>query len=159
MPLVAVTAVLAVASASAATATTVAVVELRHDDAIRQAEAAAETDAKAKLPAVLSYDYHTVDTEFPKAADNLTGKFKDDFARLGTSIIIPAAHQDSIVTKADVVETSVVEATAERVTLLMFLNQTTTSTKMPGPRLDGSRVRITMTQSGAQWLISDITPV
>ncbi|PPJ24965.1 hypothetical protein [Nocardia nova] len=159
VPLVVTAAVLVVASAGAATAATISAVCLHHADAIRTAKTEAESAAKTELPAVLSYDFHTVDTDFPKVTDNLSGKFKDDFTHLSTSVIIPAAHKDSITTKAEVVGTSVVDAAADRVSLLMFLNQTTTSTTMPGPRLDGSRVRITMTHSGSRWLISDITPV
>ncbi|ORI28809.1 hypothetical protein BH686_00760 [Rhodococcus erythropolis] len=125
------------------------------DDAITAATDSAET----RLPQVLSYDFNTVDTQFASAVDNLTGKFRDDFAELSSGVIIPAAHRDSIITVAEVVESSVVNADANDVTLLLFLNQSTTSTKYEGPRLDGSRVRVTMTDADGSWLISDITPV
>lgn len=31
--------------------------------------------------------------KFPKAADNLTGRFKEEFAQLGAAVIIPAAQR------------------------------------------------------------------
>ncbi|MFE3002781.1 hypothetical protein ACFXG4_48470 [Nocardia sp. NPDC059246] len=120
---------------------------------------AARDAAQSRLPAVLSYDFNSIDTDFPKVTDNLTGSFRDDFAKLSSSVIIPAAHRDSIVTKAKVVESSVVSATTDKVDLLLFVNQETNSGKYQGPRLDGSRVRVTMTHTGGQWLISEITPV
>lgn len=120
---------------------------------------AARDSAQSRVPKVLSYDYNTVDSEFPGATQNLTGTFRDDFAKLGSSVIIPAAHRDSIVTKATIVGTSVVSADRDKVVLLVFLNQSTTSTKYQGPRLDGSRVRVTMADAAGTWLISDITPV
>lgn len=52
-----------------------------------------------------------------------------------------------------------ISADAGTVTLLLFLNQNTTSTKYEGPRLDGSRIRVTMTKVDENWLISDLVPV
>lgn len=127
--------------------------------AVAAAEREARDSAQTRVPKVLSYDFNTVDSEFPTATQNLTGKFRDDFGKLGTSVIIPAAHRDAIVTKATIVGTAVVSAGRDEVTLLLFLNQETTSTKYQGPRLDGSRVRVTMTRDSGTWLISDITPV
>lgn len=129
-----------------------------HNAAVTATKAARDS-AQSRVPKVLSYDFNTVDSEFPGATQNLTGAFRDDFAKLGTSVIIPAAHRDSIVTKATVVGTSVVSADRDKVVLLLFLNQSTTSTKYQGPRLDGSRVRVTMANAAGTWLISDITPV
>ncbi|MFI6365261.1 hypothetical protein ACIBG0_21190 [Nocardia sp. NPDC050630] len=120
---------------------------------------AARDSAQSRIPTVLSYDFNTIDTEFPKVTDNLTGTFRDDFAKLSSSVIIPAAHRDSIITTAKVVESSVVTAAVDKVTMLVFLDQETTSSKYQGPRLDGSRIRVTMTPAGDRWLISDITPV
>lgn len=136
---------------------------LEHDVSDHRAVAAAVREARdsaqTRVPKVLSYDFHTVDAEFSTTPQNLTGKFRDDFGKLGASVIIPAAHRDSIVTKATVVGTAVVSSGKDEVTLLMFLNQETTSTKYQGPRLDGSRVRVTMARASGTWLISDITPV
>ncbi|WP_431950381.1 hypothetical protein [Nocardia lijiangensis] len=123
------------------------------------AEQAAKNSAESRIPRVLSYDFNTMDREFASATDNLTGTFRADFDRLSSSVIVPAAHRDSIITRAKVVGTSVVTADPGKVTLLLFLDQETTSTKYQGPRLDGSRVRVVMTKVADQWLISDITPV
>ncbi|WP_156094720.1 hypothetical protein [Nocardia lijiangensis] len=127
--------------------------------ATAEAEQAAKDSAESRIPRVLSYDFNTMDTEFASATDNLTGTFRTDFDRLSSSVIVPAAHRDSIITRAKVVGTSVVTADPGEVTLLLFLNQETTSTKYQGPRLDGSRVRVVMTKVADEWLISDITPV
>ncbi|MEU1994050.1 hypothetical protein ABZ511_06335 [Nocardia gamkensis] len=127
--------------------------------AIADSAQAARDAAQSRIPVVLSYDFHTVDTEFPKAAENLTGTFREDFGKLGSTVIISAAHRDSIVTKAKVVESSVISASADKVDVLLFVNQETTSSKYQGPRLDGSRVRVTMTQTSGKWLISEITPI
>ncbi|MEV4241462.1 MULTISPECIES: hypothetical protein [unclassified Nocardia] len=119
----------------------------------------AQESARSKISTVLSYNFNTIDTEFPRGTDNLTGKFRSDFAELSSKVIIPIAHRDSIITTAKVVESSIVTAAADKVTVLLFLNQETSSTKYQGPRLDGSRIRVGMTKVDGQWLISDITPV
>ncbi|MEV0853401.1 MULTISPECIES: hypothetical protein [Nocardia] len=144
---------------AAAVSVAVLAVRMNNVHSVETSSLAAMDSAKKRIPLVLSYDFNTIDTEFRKRADNLTGTFKNDFAELGNAVIIPAAHKDSITTEAAVAEAAVVKADENEVTVLMFLNQTTKSATMPGPRLDGSRVRVTMTESGDQWLISDITPV
>ncbi|WP_433679164.1 hypothetical protein [Nocardia sp. CA-119907] len=68
-----------------------------------------------------------MDSEFASATDNLTGAFRADFAQLSSRVIVPAAHRDSIITRAKVVGTSLVAADPGKVTLLLFLDQETTS--------------------------------
>ncbi|MFJ2667475.1 hypothetical protein ACIO14_24330 [Nocardia fluminea] len=128
-------------------------------EATEQAARVARESAQTSIPAVLSYDFNSIDTEFAKAGGYLTGSFRDDFAKLASGVIIPAAHRDSIITKATVSESSVVSATADRVVLLVFLNQETTSSAYQGQRLDGSRIRVGMASVDGQWLISEITPL
>ena len=45
----------------------------------------------------------------------------------------PTAEQVKAVVKAEVAASSVVRATANRVVVLLFVNQTTTSTRLDGP--------------------------
>lgn len=116
--------------------------------------------ARHDIPKVLSYDYRNIDEEFPKVAKSmLTGKFLDDYTELGASVIQPTAKRDQIVTNAEVVEASVVSAEQDSVTVLMFVNQTTTSKGMEGPRLDGSRVRAHLINDDGAWKISEFVPV
>ncbi|ABG94550.1 conserved hypothetical protein [Rhodococcus jostii RHA1] len=149
----------AVLTVTAVATGAVLVVQLHNQDRARTASAEATAAAREKIPAVLSYEFGSLDDEFSSATTNLTGPFRDDFAELARTVIVPAARADSIVTKAEVVESSVVDATSDKVTVLMFLNQNTTSTKLQAPRLDGSRVTVEMTPIAGDWLISGITPV
>ena len=45
---------------------------------------------------------------------------------------------------ADVASSSVVRASQNRVVVLLFVNQTTTSTRLEGPKVDLNRVRLTL---------------
>lgn len=133
--------------------------QVRADDAVSTARQEATDAARTSVPAMLSYDFSTIDSTFPSVADSLAGEFRDEFTELGSTVIIPAAHKDSIITSAQVVETSVVSSSEDEVALLLFLNQNTTSASQEAPRLDGSRVRVTMSDVDGQWLISDLKPV
>jgi len=126
---------------------------------VDQASQEALSTAQRLIPLVLSYDYTTIDDNFSSATTNLTGEFHDEFADLARKVIVPAARAESIVTSAAVVESAVVESASDEVTVLMFLNQNTTSTKLSAPRVDGSRVRVDLSNHNGVWLISGINPV
>ncbi len=57
---------------------------------------------------------------------------------------------------AEVVSSSVVRASENRVVLLLFVDQTTTSTRLEGPKVDLNRVRMTLSRTGGQWLVSGV---
>ena len=50
-----------------------------------------------------------------------------------------------------------VRAAQNTVVVLLFVNQTTTSTRVDGPQVDLNRVRMTLTRVGEDWKISAVT--
>lgn len=125
------------------------------DDA-RQAALAA---ARKQAVEVLSYSHRTVEDDLQRAQDSLTGDFRDEFAQLTADVIVPAATRDGITTKAEVSAAGVVSADADVVKTLLFVSQTTTSKRLSEPKIDGSRLEVTMTRVGDRWLISALDPV
>ncbi|MFD9667552.1 hypothetical protein ACFWAY_39125 [Rhodococcus sp. NPDC059968] len=119
----------------------------------------ASSQIPGRLESTLSYDYRSVESDLASATDNLTGDFRKEFESLGKEIITPVARDREVVTAATVVESSVVSANPGEVTILAFVNQTTTRKDAPEQRLDGSRVRVRATERDGQWLISEITPL
>ncbi|MEV6602694.1 hypothetical protein [Kutzneria sp. NPDC051319] len=115
--------------------------------------------ARIRLPQLLSYDFHTLDRDLSGARAGTTGAFRDQFAELTTKVVAPAAQQQQIVTKTTVAGTSVVSADADRVVLLVFLDQVTQTKADPSSRIDGARVRATLQRQDGQWLVSALTPV
>jgi Mce-associated membrane protein len=63
------------------------------------------------------------------------------------------------VTTATVKSAGVISAHPDSVTVLVMLDQTTTSKTTKGARVDGSRVRVEMTRTGGQWLVSNLVPI
>jgi len=133
--------------------------KIHSNDGIADAQASALAAANASVPKLLSYKFESVEKDLGDASNALTGDFKDQFVALTQQSIIPAAKQGNIVTSASVAGNSVVSASDHSVTVLMFLNQSTTSKDSPNPKLDSSRVRVNLLQIGDEWLISNLQPV
>jgi Mce-associated membrane protein len=47
----------------------------------------------------------------------------------------------------------------DNASVLVFVNQVTTSKDRPSPALATSTVMVTLVKSGGQWLISEFTPI
>jgi Mce-associated membrane protein len=86
----------------------------------------------------------------------LTGSFADDYAETTEEVVRPTALEVKAVVTAEVVSSSVVRADENRVVLLLFVDQTTTSTRLEGPKVDLNRVRMTLSRTGGQWLVSGV---
>jgi len=140
-------------------AATVMGVRIHHNDAMDSARGNALSAADTAVPELLSYRADSAQQDLGAAANLLTGDFKNRFQSLVKDTIIPAAREHQTETKTTVAGKSVIDATANSATLLMFIDQTTSSKESPQPRLDVSRVRIRMDRIGDQWLISELQPV
>jgi Mce-associated membrane protein len=122
------------------------------DDARDQAAAAGRKAAETAL----SYDYRDLDKSFAAARATMTPEFAkkfDDTAKVAGEL----ATKTKATVKADVREVGVRDGDADRVTLIIFVNQTTTSTITEGkPRVDLNRTRFVMVRNGDQWLVQEI---
>ena len=138
---------------------TAAVLTLKARGESRTEQARTDAVAVAERRAVdlLSYDYRHLDRDFGRAAKGLTGQFAQDYARTTESVVRPTAEQVHAVVQAEVVASSVVRAAQNQVTVLLFVNQTTTSTRVEGPQTDLTRVRMTLTRTAGTWKISAVT--
>lgn len=130
----------------------------RHDQIEAAREAAIQTTTK-RLAGILSYQHSTVDKDLTTAQNHLTGDFKDKFATLGHKFVAPSAKRDKITTTAKVVDSSVVSATPTDVVALVYVNQTTQSATLSEPRIDNSRLRVSLTQVDDHWRVSDLKPL
>jgi Mce-associated membrane protein len=125
----------------------------------REAEDArgqAATAGRKAAETALSYDYRTLDKSFAAARATMTPDFAakfDDTAKVAGEL----ATKTKATVRADVREVGVRDGDADRVTLVIFVNQTTTSTITQGkPRVDLNRTRFTMVRNGDQWLVQEI---
>lgn len=152
---------ISVVALAVALSVAVAVLGMRihSDSALHAMRAEARAAADAAVPKLLTYRADTVETDMKSAAELLTGDFKREFESLAAQTIIPSAQQNRTSTEATVAANSVVSAADEAVTVLMFINQSTTSEAAPEPKLDASRVRVEMAKVQGRWLVSALQPV
>ena len=128
----------------------------RSEDRVEQARTAALAAAEAHAVDLLSYDYRHLDRDFARAGKALTGSFADDYATTTKKVVEPTALEVKAVVTAEVAASSVVRAAQNQVVVLLFVNQTTTSTRVEGPKVDLNRVRLTMTRVDGDWLVSKV---
>jgi len=131
-------------------------VRARGEDRVERARSEALAAAEAHAVDLLSYDYRHLDRDFARAEKDLTGSFADDYAKTTHAVVRPTAEQVKAVVQADVAASSVVRAEPNRVVVLVFVNQTTTSTRLDGPKVDLNRVRLTLDRVGGEWLVSRV---
>ncbi len=122
--------------------------------------AAARDDAlaagRSHAQQILSYDYRHIDADIARAKRDITGAFGKDYADTASTVVKPTAVQYHAVVEATVKAASVVSASPSRVVVLLFVDQTTTSTRVPGPKTDQSRVRMTLVETHGTWLVSAV---
>ncbi|MCX4093422.1 h domain protein [Nocardia sp. alder85J] len=129
------------------------------DRRTEQARAASSTVAQRTLEAIFTYDYHTVDTELPKAANNLTPSFRGDYLTLITKDIAPAAKQKELTVRATAEAVGVISTQPSHAVVLVYLNQVTTGKDSPQGSVLGTRVRVSLDKDGGQWLVGKIDPI
>lgn len=109
--------------------------------------------------ALLSYSPGSLDDDFATAKSHLTGDFLSYYTEFTQEVVTPAAKKKGVSTTAAVVQAAVSELHPTSATVLMFINQTTTSTDTPDPSLASSSVLVHLTKINGAWLISAFDPV
>ncbi len=96
-----------------------------------------------------------LDSNFDAVLDGATGEFKEMYAQssgeLRQLLVDNNAQAEGVV-----VEAGVKSATTDRVEVLLFIDQTVTNSVVPEPRLDRSRVTMTLELVDGRWLASQV---
>ena len=74
-------------------------------------------------------------------------------------MVRPAVQQKKVSTTANVVQAAISEMHPDNATVLVFVNQTTTSAERADPSLATSSVVVKMDKIDGKWLISEFNPV
>ena len=119
----------------------------------QQERDAAVAAAKTEIPQVLSYNYKTLNADLARASADTTGQFSGQFGVLASQLIGPNAAKQQTVTKAAVATAAAVDSSGDEVTVLVFLNQSTTSKAQPKAQVSSSQLRVTMQNVKGRWLV------
>ncbi len=115
------------------------------------------TSSRAAARVLFSYDYRSLDKDFKAGLALTAGDFRNEYMRTTSTVVQPVAVQYKAVVRAEVVVAGVVSAKPHEATTIVFLNQTTTSTRVTGTKVDQSRVRMTLRETGGQWKVTAVT--
>ena len=121
-----------------------------------RARSGGQVEAVNDIEKILSYSYQSFDTGTAAAERLMTPAFRKKYADTVKVVRTDAASSKAVV-KAQVVASSVVTVDKGRVKALLFVDQTTTSSKLAQPRVDLNRVEVTLVPSGNDgWLVDNL---
>lgn len=130
-----------------------------YDGGTQAARKAAVSAAAVQAQTLFSYDYRHVEQDVAASKKVITGKLATDFATTSSKVVIPQAKANRAIVQASVSASSVVNASPDQVTVLLYLNQAVQNKNIQGQRLDQARVRLTMQKTDGKWLIAAATPL
>lgn len=124
------------------------------DSARRTAPAAAERAAEA----ILAYDYKSIEADRDAAAQFMTETYRKQYLDTFDGLVTKAAVERKAQVEASVRASGVTAAGTDRVEVLLFVNQTSTSTANSGEEQTAlNRVMFAMVREGETWRVDDIT--
>jgi Mce-associated membrane protein len=102
-----------------------------------------------------SIDSNNVDQNFTEVLNGATGEFKDMYSR-SSSQLRQLLVDNKATARGVVIDSAVKSATKNQVVVLMFVDQTVSNTAAPDPRIDRSRVKMTMDKVDGAWRTSKV---
>ncbi|MFI6776369.1 hypothetical protein [Nocardia sp. NPDC050412] len=121
------------------------------DTAVRQAASTAQTYAVT----LTSIDSQNIDQNFAAVISGATGEFKDTYTQ-SSNQLKALLVEHTAVSKGRVVDSSIKSASKDRVQVMLFIDQEVTNSVSPEPRIDRSRMVMTMERIGEHWLASKV---
>ena len=122
---------------------------------IKEASREAQRAAISYAQVLTSIDSNKVDENFKDVLDGATGEFKDMYSQSSVEL-----RQLLIENKASahgvVVDSAVQEASKNKAIVLLFVDQSVTNTKLPDPRIDRSRMKMTLEKVDGRWRASKV---
>jgi Mce-associated membrane protein len=130
-------------------------IRLHNANAESDARATALVAAKTFSAELSTYDYHHLDRDFGAVVNHSTGKFKTDFSKASKDLE-PLITKYQATSAGNVSAAGVSDATADRATVIVFVDQTVRNTNSPQPRVDRNRLRLTLTHASGAWLVEKV---
>lgn len=122
---------------------------------LASAAAAGQRAAVDYAEALTSIDSNRVDDDFATVLNGATGNFKETYTKASVQL-----RQLLIDNKASaqgkVVQSAVQSESTDTVVVLLMVDQTVTNTTRPDPRVDRSRMKMTMQKVDGRWLASKV---
>lgn len=130
--------------------------QLREERRVDDAAAAALAAARAYGVTLTSVDSNDLDRDFGAVLDGATGEFRDMYTR-SSGQLRELLLENKATGSGTVLDAAVKSATENEVEVLLFIDQTVTNAASPDPRVDRSRVVMTMRLVDGRWLAARVT--
>lgn len=115
----------------------------------------AQQAAIAYAHTLTSINSNNVDENFKQVLDGATGEFKDMYTR--SSVQLRQLLIDNKATaRSTVVDSAIQSKSRNQSVVLLMIDQTVTNTDHPDPRVDRSRMKVTMEKVDGRWLASKV---
>lgn len=128
---------------------------LWQQDQVSRAGEQAQAAAVQYAQILTSIDSAKVDENFDQVLDGATGEFKDMYSQSSVQL-----RQLLIDNKASahgvVVDSAIQSESKDKVVVLLFVDQSVSNTSVPDPRIDRSRVKMTMEHVDGRWRASKV---
>ena len=109
--------------------------------------------ATAAAQAIFSYDYRSFDASVANGKAFTTGTFTAEYIET-TASLKPVAEQQQAVVRAEVSAAGLIEARANEVDLLLYVNQYRRNVNITGEKVDQNRVVLTLVSVDGRWKVS-----
>lgn len=128
----------------------------RQAQAVEQARGEAVRAARTAATKILSYDYRRLDADFAAGRALTTSPFAEQYAKTTADAVKKVATDTKATVVAEVAAAGVEQASAHQVVVVLFVNQTTTSSRLQRPQVDQNRVEMTLVERDGRWLVSQV---
>ncbi|WP_232715271.1 hypothetical protein [Gordonia metallireducens] len=105
--------------------------------------------------ALTSIDTRNLDRDFARVLEGATGEFKDMYSS-SSSQLRQLLVDNQATGKGTVIDAGIKSQSENKVEVMLFVDQTVTNTASPDPRLDRSRILMTMEKVDGRWLASKV---
>jgi Mce-associated membrane protein len=126
----------------------------RYDNAAREALAAAPNAATA----LFSYDYRSFDASVTNGRGYATGTFATEYAHTTAALKDSVVKEQAVVT-AKVSATGLLSASADKVEVLLYLDQHRRNVTIRGEKVDRNRIVLTFVRVSGAWKVSAASPL
>jgi Mce-associated membrane protein len=108
--------------------------------------------ATAATQAIFSYDYRRFDASVANGSQFVTGEFAREYAET-TATLKAAAEKERAIVRAEVSAAGVIEASPDRVDVLLYVNQYRRNTHITGEKVDQNRVVLGLVPADGEWKV------
>jgi Mce-associated membrane protein len=115
--------------------------------------AAAAAAAKTETQQLLSWNYKNLTPGTAQGLADTTGEFAGEWKTLVSQYIAPGVKGEDTVTVAKVSDVAPISVNGNEVSVLVFLDQSTTDKKDTKAQVAESQLQLTMEKVGGKWLI------